>query len=47
MDIKPPNITGNTTEAKIAQIKEYLFMLTVELNYKLSNINKELEERRK
>ena len=47
MNIKPPNINGPNKEVQLQQIKEYLFMLANELNFKFSIIDKELEERRK
>lgn len=44
MDLRPPNINAPTPEGQLKQIKEYLFMLTQELNYKFSIIDKEQKD---
>ena len=39
VEIRLPNITGDSTPAQLAQIKSYLYQMVGQLNYALSNMD--------
>lgn len=44
MPFQYPNITGKTEKEQIAQMRNYLFQLADQLNYALSQMEKEIHE---
>jgi hypothetical protein len=47
MPFQYPNITGKTEKEQIAQIKNHLFQITDQLNYVVSQFDKQIQEIRK
>jgi hypothetical protein len=41
MFFRPPNITASTTEGQLQQIKDYLFILSRDLQIAFEEVNKE------
>lgn len=47
MPFQNPNITGKTEKEQITQMKNYLFQLADQLNYVVSQFDKQIQEIRK
>jgi hypothetical protein len=47
MGFQYPNITGRTEKEQVEQMKRHLFQLTDQLNYVVSQFDKQIQEIRK
>lgn len=43
-ELRKPNITANTTDGQLSQVKQYLFQLTSDLNFALNLVEKRIDK---